>query len=51
MNKFSGVNNKVNKEDDDIEEDIKYEGKFDNVDDIDYEQDDFIESISNITNN
>ncbi len=41
-NKFSNINNQ---EDNDIEEDIKYEARFDDVEDTE-EQDDFIESIS-----
>lgn len=41
-NKFSNISNQ---EDEDIEEDIKYEPRFDDVDDTE-EQDDFLESIS-----
>jgi hypothetical protein len=46
------MHGKSNKnEDDEIEEDIMYDGKFDNADDIDSENDDFVESISKTTSN
>jgi hypothetical protein len=41
-NKFSNINNH---EDNEIEEDIKYEPRFDEIDETE-EHDDFIESIS-----
>ena len=43
------LSNHVNNEEDyEIEEDIQYEGKFDNIEDVNYEddQDQFVESIS-----
>lgn len=50
MNKFSNTAKVNNIDDEEIEEDIQYEGKFEDVEneELDQDNDDFIESVSMI---